>query len=185
MSFFRPGGTGRNIAGLLGDVLLQQTGHQAAFAPAMRQRQMMQFEEQQRQRARMEGREDKLWEAENAPRKSSVFEMGNSLVSYDPASGPSVVYQGENPAEQYAKMLGAQPGTPEYVNAIKDFVLKSNGPTGIAADQEMLDRRFSNSQALRGTPTYQQTHPSPKAAGKPQYEYRMGPSGKLQKRRVN
>lgn len=67
MSFFGPGGTGRNIGGLLGDVLLQQSGHQAAFAPAMRQRQQMEFEEQQRQRARMEGREDEIWKRDNLP----------------------------------------------------------------------------------------------------------------------
>jgi hypothetical protein len=67
MSFFGPGGTGRNIAGLLGDVFLQQGGMQPVYGPTVQQRQQAEFEEQQRQRARVEGREDKLWERENLP----------------------------------------------------------------------------------------------------------------------
>jgi len=50
MSFFGPGGTGRNIAGLLGDVFLQQGGMQPIYGPSVKQRQLMQLEEQQRQR---------------------------------------------------------------------------------------------------------------------------------------
>lgn len=67
MSFFRPGGTGRNIAGLLGDVLLQQGGMQPIYAPTVKQRQQMEYEEQQRQRRRLEGREDMQWQWENEP----------------------------------------------------------------------------------------------------------------------
>lgn len=66
-SFFGPGGTGRGIAGLLGDVLLQQGGMQPVYAPTAQQRQQMEFEEQQRQRKRMEGREDEIWKRENLP----------------------------------------------------------------------------------------------------------------------
>lgn len=176
------------IIGILGDGALGFVGQPAVYGPSIaegRQRQQKMMEEyERRQRERAEGREDKMWEAENKP--PTPFEVGNRIVTYDPREkATNVVYEGLSPAAEYAQTLGHQPGTPEYLDAIKDFVLKSNGPTGIAADREMLDRRFSNSQALKGTPTYQQTHPSPKAAGKPQYEYRMGPGGRLQKRRVN
>lgn len=67
MSFFGPGGTGRNIAGLLGDVLLQQGGMQPIYAPTVKQRQQMEYEEQQRQRRRLEAREDMQWQWENEP----------------------------------------------------------------------------------------------------------------------
>lgn len=190
MSFFGPGGTGRNIAGLLGDVLLQHGGMKPMYAPALQDRQRMQFEEQQRQRARMEGMEDfqakKRWEAENAP--PVTYEVGNKVVAYDPRAGETkVLYDAPNPAVEYATTLGFQPGTKEYLDAIKDFVLKGNGPTGLANDQELARTRFGYSSALKGAPTYQQANPKAAgggAAGGAKYEYRMGPRG-LQKRRVN
>ncbi|MDB5699725.1 MAG: hypothetical protein JWN69_2529 [Alphaproteobacteria bacterium] len=110
--------------GAIGDAMQAFNGQEGTYAAAMAEKQKAEMAEHQRQLQRSEGREDKIWEAEHMPQKPSVFEMGSSLVSYDPKSAPSVVYQGESPAEQYAKALGAEPGTPAYVNAIKDFVLK-------------------------------------------------------------
>lgn len=67
MSFFGQGGFAQNLTGLLGDVFLQHGGMRPLYGPAVQQRQNADYEEQQRQRARMEGREDEIWKRENLP----------------------------------------------------------------------------------------------------------------------
>lgn len=188
--FFGEGGVGRNIAGYIGDALAQMGGMQPIYAPAMQERRRLEADQADYERKRRDTQADwqaqKEWALKNEPPKT--YEIGNNIVSYDPQNGPKVVYEGENPAVAYAKSIGAEPGTPEFVAAIKDFVLKGNGPTALQGDKELAGYRFGNSMALRQAPTYAQTHPKASGGGKggggAQYEYRMGPGGTLQKRRV-
>lgn len=65
--FFREGGMGRTIAGLIGDALLQQADMAPVYAPAMRQQQNLKAEEAQWTRRRQADREDKRWEWDNKP----------------------------------------------------------------------------------------------------------------------
>lgn len=56
--FFSEGGTGRNIAGYLGDYLAQLGGARPIYAPVMQQRQAIQQAERQRQVSRQNDWED-------------------------------------------------------------------------------------------------------------------------------
>ena len=100
--FFGQGGAGRGIAGAIGDYLLQINGMRPIYAPQQHQKQQMLQAEKMRQQQRMEGREDKQWEWENAPRnagKPHYWETNNgSLAMIDPITGkPSVVYEDPTP----------------------------------------------------------------------------------------
>lgn len=67
--FFKEGGMGRVIAGLIGDALLQQGGMRPVYSPMMRERQQMAAAEAQWSRRREAEREDKQWEWQNKPRE--------------------------------------------------------------------------------------------------------------------
>lgn len=112
--FFGQGGTGRNIAGMIGDVLLQQSGMRPIFTPAMQQRQAMQFEEGQYQRRRQDGFEDwkakEAWERQNpAPRQPYRWESNDgSLMEIGADGQPRAVYKDPTP-----KLSWIQVDTPQ------------------------------------------------------------------------
>lgn len=68
--FFGEGGVGRSIAGNIGDFLLQYSGMDPIYAPAMQQKQAMAYDQQQREMQRRQGLEDWTWKQnyENANR---------------------------------------------------------------------------------------------------------------------
>lgn len=67
--FFGEGGVGRSIAGNIGDFLLQYSGMDPIFQPAMQQRQQMAYDQQRRAADRVQGLQDWVakqeWEREN------------------------------------------------------------------------------------------------------------------------
>lgn len=67
--FFGEGGVGRAIAGNIGDFLLQYSGMQPIYQPAVQQRQAMAYDQQQRERSRLADWQDKIafaeWERRN------------------------------------------------------------------------------------------------------------------------
>lgn len=72
--FFKEGGMGRTIAGLIGDALLQQSGMAPVYSPMMRQQQALKAEEAQRSRRRQESNQDWMareqWKLANTPEKT-------------------------------------------------------------------------------------------------------------------
>lgn len=96
--FFGEGGVGRSIAGNIGDFLLQYSGMQPIYAPAMQQRQAMAHDQQQREMQRQQGLED--WVAKQeyeranpAPRAPHYWETNNgSLGMIGPDGQPQIVY---------------------------------------------------------------------------------------------
>jgi hypothetical protein len=68
-SFFGEGGTGRGIAGFIGDALLQMGGMNPIYQPVMQDKRAMQFAQQQRMMDRRgdmsDWRTKKTWEASN------------------------------------------------------------------------------------------------------------------------
>lgn len=66
-SFFGEGGVGRAIAGNIGDFLLQYSGMQPIYAPAMQQRQAAQQAEMQRQQGLADWVAKQEYEAKNRP----------------------------------------------------------------------------------------------------------------------
>ena len=83
MSFFGQGGFAQNLTGLLGDVFLQQGGMQPVYGPTVKQRQQAELEEQQRQRKRLEGREDTKWEWENKPKDPYIPDAEKQAKYYE------------------------------------------------------------------------------------------------------
>lgn len=62
--FFGEGGVGRAIAGNIGDFLLQYSGMQPIYQPAVQQRQAMAYEQKQREAQRQQQLEDWVWKEE-------------------------------------------------------------------------------------------------------------------------
>src|SRR5690606_10583403 len=94
------------------------------------------------------------------------FTAGNDRVAYNPTTGQSdVLYHGNQPFEDYASALGLKQGTPEYTNALQDYVLRGNGPTAYGYDVGLENDRQQHRLQLRSTPTYAQTHPHASTAG--------------------
>lgn len=106
-----------------------------------------------------------------APRPENV---GGILGMVDPQTGNfTQTYAPPTDAERYATSLGYNNGTDDWNNAVKDYVLRSRGPTAFnfasdMEDQRQQDRvdlenhRQGNRVTLRGMPTYSDTHARPR-----------------------
>lgn len=120
--------------------------------------------------------------------QAATLNPGDQRVYGDPSVG-GTVYQAPTRAAQYGHDLGLTPGTPAWGSAVKDQELGANGPTAFsnqqflnnakAAVQAQLERqrqtgrlslegvRQGNRSALRGAPTYRDTHGAPPRASGP------------------
>lgn len=169
----------RMAAGILGDMLGGLNGQAPIFAQNMWK--MRQDREQHNQRMRETQAE---WNyRNNQPDYSTV---GNRRFSYNPGTGEAkTLFVAPTEAEDYARALGAEPGTPEFDTYMQDYILRHSGPT--ATDNAMSEEdnrqgnrvdlegvrqgnrvslegvRQNNRQQLRTTPTYRDTHPRPRA----------------------
>jgi hypothetical protein len=82
-------------------------------------------------------------------RAANPFTIGRDRVLYDPASGQAnVIYDGAEDFELYAQELGLEPGSPEYFQAVEDFVLRSSGPSAHERDIQLDDHRTGNDRSL-------------------------------------
>lgn len=77
--FFGEGGVGRSIAGNIGDFLLQYSGMDPIFAPAMQQKQAMAYDQQQREMQRRQGLED--WVAKQEWERANPAPVNNDTVN--------------------------------------------------------------------------------------------------------
>jgi len=97
--FFREGGMGRTLAGIIGDTLLQQTGNAPVYAPAMQQRRQAEQADARWTRDRAANREDMQWEWQNKPKDppSPIYREDNSgnTIAIDPTTGQSRVLHQE------------------------------------------------------------------------------------------
>jgi len=105
--FFKEGGMGRTIAGLIGDTLLQQSGMSPVYAPMQRQKHQMQQEEAQWSRRRQSDMQD--WQAkqdyEAAHPKPYRFQdnVGN-LVELGPDGQPKTLFTDPTPKINYQRV---------------------------------------------------------------------------------
>lgn len=93
------------------------------------------------------------WQDQNQAdlRAAAPFTIGRDRVMYDPATGrATTIYNGPEDFEEYAQQLGLQPGTPEYFEAVEDYVLRANGPSAYERDLGLEDRRTANDERLEG-----------------------------------
>lgn len=166
-STFGQGGVGRAILGSLGDAVLQANHMQPVYGPAVQrqQEQARRAREQQALWGRQDAQrvQDRQWQVEDRDAKLNApqyFMAGRDRVMFDPMTGESsVVYDGAEAYQDYASSLGYEPGTPDYSAAVRDYVLKSNGPTAVAGRMSLEGARQDNRVALRTMPTYAQAHP--------------------------
>lgn len=173
--FNEPGGWGEKLQMLA--AAFMNAGGNPMGAQAIYQRlgaeQRQRYEQQQQQSlwARQDSQraEDRRWQVEDRDAKLNApqyFMSGRDRVSFDPVSGESsVIYDGPEDYQNYADTLGLQPGQDGYDRAVQDYVLRSAGPTAVAGKQALEGVRQSNRVALRGMPTYRDTHARPSSGG--------------------
>lgn len=185
----------RKVASILGPALMAASGNQAGANQMIESIRAPQDDYDRQSRALgMEAikwrRDDDLAEQKrNEPR---YFSGREDQVRFDPTSGTSErVYDAPQDFEDYAGTSGHDPGTPEYFQAVEDYVLKGDGPTVFKQDRDLevlknaqrisLEaERHRNRSALRGLPTYRDTHPAPPRASVPSTKTRptaTGPNG--------
>lgn len=122
----------QKVLAVVGDALVQHSGGQPMAMQNIIARQddysKRQFEAAQQilnwQYGDYEAQRDADLKAANP------FTIGRDRVGYDPATGQArVLYDGPEDFELYASELGLEEGTPEYFQAVEDFVLRSSGPS--------------------------------------------------------
>lgn len=162
---------GQLIAGILADALAGAAGQGPQFAPLMERRRQEQAaidrEDQLYRRHRADAAEDRRAQL-NAPR---FFSGKEDQLQYDPVTGAvKTIYDAPTDAEAYAKAAGAMPGTPEYRDALSDYLLKGYGPTAMLSREDLERVRNSgratlegmrqrNRLTLRGQPNWRDLHP--------------------------
>jgi hypothetical protein len=173
--FNEPGGWGEKLQMLA--AAFMNAGGNPMGAQAIYQRlgaeQRQRYEQQQQQSlwARQDSQraEDRRWQVEDRDAKLNApqyFMSGRDRVSFDPVSGESsVIYDGSEDYQNYAETLGLEPGQDGYDRAVQDYVLRSAGPTAVAGKQSLEGVRQANRVALRGMPTYRDTHARPSSGG--------------------
>ncbi len=82
-----------------------------------------------------------------------LIENGVDTIRYDPQTGQAArAYQGMTQGEQYARSLGKQPGSKDWMGAVQDQQLGTNGPTAMEARQGLEGIRQDNRLQLRNIP---------------------------------
>ena len=171
--FFAKDGAWRDVLGIIGDSLLAANGRPMIYTPNK-----LHLREQQAEWNRQDAQrqQDRQWAVEDRDYKANLpqyFMSGRDRVAFYPHTGDSqVVYDGPTDFQEYANLMGLEPGSDDYNEAMQDFVLRSNGPTAQEGRQEMESLRQgnrvslegirqTNRAALRGMPTYSNLHPRP------------------------
>ncbi|WP_327751683.1 hypothetical protein VVT58_01970 [Sphingobium sp. SJ10-10] len=163
---FSQGGKGWQIMGIIGDAMQAMGGGRPTYMPYAQG-----IEEQVRQdKARVAEMQER---ARIDASKPDYFTVGRNRVRFDPTSNQSqTIYEAPADFEEYAGVLGLQPGTDEYNEAVQDYVLRANGPTAQEGREGLeglrQDNRISlegvrqdNRTTLRQMPTYANLHPRP------------------------
>lgn len=105
-SFFGEGGVGRAIAGNIGDFLLQYSGMQPIYAPAMQQRQAAQQAEMQRQQGLADWVAKQEYEAKNRPPTYFDDNAGNRwAIGAD--GKPTLAFR--DPTQKYVQQVVTDP----------------------------------------------------------------------------
>lgn len=105
------------------------------------------------------------------------YSLGRDRFTYNPETGQNTLIEdGPEDFEIYAKSLGLEPGSDAYHNAQEDFVLRGHGPTAFQRGKDMDDYRTSNDERMEGIraanrarvksqPTYRDLNPPPPRTG--------------------
>lgn len=119
----------QRIAGIVGDALLGASGQPGVYAPAMRERQKMEAEQQFEL--------SKLSLQQHNPR-----EVGHSLIQQGADGKYQTLFSEPEPFESYAQAQGLQPGTPEYADQVKNYRLGAWSDEAVAAKTGFAGYRY-------------------------------------------
>lgn len=181
-----------NIAQVLGPALMAAGGDSAGANALIANLQARRAEDSRRrfETARtLANWQHEDWARQNAAdlTASQPFTLGRTRYQFDPQTRQTALLQRE-PADfqQYATDMGYEPGSPEYMQAAQDYILRGNGPTAVGLDMSLDDHRTDNRKSLENlrqgnrmayqaagisgrvavktAPTYRDTHPLPQRA---------------------
>jgi hypothetical protein len=135
------------LLGITGDGLMAYGGLQPQFGPNIAKQKAAEqdqaFDLEKLDRTLQAKREDAL-----RPRMEQV---GNTIGMLDPrAQTYSPTFTSPGPAEQYAEALGHTPGTPEFVQAVRDYRLGSYSDPAMQNRLRLEGVRYENRDALQG-----------------------------------
>jgi hypothetical protein len=89
-------------------------------------------------------------QAELEAKRLAPTQVGDSLVQIDPATGQySTLFRDPQPFEAYAASLGLQPGTPEYMDEVKNYRLGAWNDDAVAAKAGLEGVRFGYRDTLQ------------------------------------
>ena len=143
-------GTGNVLVGILADALSGAAGQPGHYAQAMEQRRQEQtaFERGEVQYQRR--RADELTDRQTEANKPQYFSGSEDRIAYDPTTQTTrTLYDAPTDAQVYAGSLGYQSGSPDYTGAVKDYVLRSNGPTAVQSRFGLENLRTDGRQRLQ------------------------------------
>lgn len=143
--------TGRRIAAAVGDAMLAYSGRQPWATKYLLSQQQDQQSRKQQALETILGWQHNAWQDQNRAdlRAANPFTIGRDRMQYDPSTGQtSTLYDGPEDFELYAQELGLEPGTPDYFNAVEDYVLRSSGPSAHDRDMQLDDYRTENDKGL-------------------------------------
>lgn len=140
--FFGQGGVGRDIAGGIGDYLLQMSGMQPIYAPNMLQQRDAEERRRMAEQQRMAGREDYVWKAqyERANPKPANNDTVNDLTWYKGLSDEDrKLYHQMKPVVGYMA-----DGTPRVINPYEAQAPSAPKPGTIEDGHEFIGGDPSN-----------------------------------------
>lgn len=147
---FGQGGVGRNIAGAIGDFLVQRAGGSPIYGPAAEQQRQMQLNEQVYQRRRQDALEDwttqKQWERDNPKpeNKTALQQNYEYLKGMNPRLAETYLQNQSNPVQ-------AIPGFDEAGNRTMTFMRPSLGAPASQTPPEFLtDDDFGPAPMVQG-----------------------------------
>lgn len=144
---FGKGGLGWTILGVIGDSISAANGREGTFIPAL----MHQREQEREQNYAMERLNAEVEAKRKAALAPHLEQVGNSIGMVDGNAGTfNPIYTAPGAADQYALALNLKPGTPEYADAAREYVLRGYSDYATGNKLDVIDHRYDRSDAQLG-----------------------------------
>lgn len=143
-------GTGNILVGILADALSGAAGQPGHYAQTMERRREEQTALERGEVQYQRRRADELTDRQTEANKPQFFSGSEDRIAYDPTTQTTrTLYDAPTDAQVYAGSLGYQSGSPDYTGAIRDYVLRSNGPTAVQSRFGLENLRTDGRQRLQ------------------------------------
>ena len=146
-ALFGKDGVGWKILGVLGDSITAAGGGQPTYGPAM-------LREHELERERQFDLDKFNYELE-AKRQQALAphleQVGDTIGMVDGRAGTyQPIYSQPSSAESYAAALGYKPGSQEYADAAREYVLRGYSDYATGNKLDLIDHRFDRSDRQLG-----------------------------------